>query len=75
MTPKTFLIAVALFFYLAGAILSFGEAMHHFKDDPVKNNDVRWIPATIVSVAWPLYVSYRVFDEEPSNESGKAITP
>jgi hypothetical protein len=50
--------------YATIAIVVFGEAVNHYKSNDSFSNDIRGIPAFVSAAGWPLYIAYRIFDDE-----------
>lgn len=51
--------------YALIAIGVYGEAVNHYKDVGNElSNNIRGIPAFVSAMGWPLYISYRIFDNE-----------
>ncbi len=51
--------------YLFIAVIIFGHAVNDFKGDKYGFlNDIRVVPALISAIAWPLYLSYKLFDDK-----------
>ncbi len=51
--------------YLLIAVIIFGHAANYFKgDEDGFLNDTRAVTALISAIAWPLYISYKLFDDK-----------